>query len=82
MLKGFYYYRQECPSAQTDACIWLLANKLAQLYRHTADGKWRWFEAYLTYDNAILPEAMLLAHLAIGRDEYKEIAHESFEFFR
>lgn len=41
---------------------------------------WRWFETYLTYDNAILPEAMLLAHLAIGREEYKKIAYESFEF--
>lgn len=80
MLKGFYYYSRECPSAQTDACIWLLANKLAQIYRRTAEVHWRWFEAYLTYDNAILPEAMLLAHLAIGREEYKEIAHESFEF--
>lgn len=80
MLKGFYYYSRECPSAQTDACIWLLANKLAQIYRRTAEVHWRWFEAYLTYDNAILPEAMLLAHLAIGREEYKEIARESFEF--
>ncbi|TRX43892.1 glycosyltransferase [Bacteroides sp. HF-5092] len=80
MIKGFYYYSRECPSAQTDACIWLLANKLAQTYRRTAEVNWRWFETYLTYDNAILPEAMLLAHLAIGREEYKKIAYESFEF--
>lgn len=80
MLKGFYYYSRECPSTQTDACIWLLASKLAKIYRQTAEGNWRWFETYLTYDNAILPEAMLLAHLAIGREDYKEIAHESFEF--
>lgn len=80
MLKGLYYYSRECPSQQTDACIWLLANKLAQCYHRTAEKNWRWFETYLTYDNAILPEAMLLAYLAIGKEEYKDIAHESFEF--
>lgn len=80
MLKGFYYYSRECPSAQTDACIWLLANKLTKIYSRTAEVNWQWFEPYLTYDNAILPEAMLLAHLAIGREEYKKIAYESFEF--
>lgn len=80
MLKGFYYYNLECHSSQSDACIWLMANKLTQYYRRTAEGKWKWFEAYLTYDNAILPEAMLLAYLAKGIEEYKEIAHESFEF--
>lgn len=80
MLKGFYYYSREYPSAQTDACIWLLANKLTKIYSRTAEVNWQWFEPYLTYDNAILPEAMLLAHLAIGREEYKKIAYESFEF--
>lgn len=80
MLKGLYYYSLECPSAQVDAYIGLLANKLAQCYHHTAEGKWLWFESYLTYDNSILPEAMLLAYLALDRPEYKEIAYESFEF--
>ncbi|MDD3037847.1 glycosyltransferase [Bacteroides sp.] len=80
MLKGLYYYSHECPSVQTDATICLLANKLAQYYRRTTEVDWQWFETYLTYDNAILSEAMLLAHLAIGSEEYKDIAHESFEF--
>lgn len=79
-LKGLYYYRRECPSAEVDTSIGLLADKLARYYRQTAEGEWLWFEAYLTYDNSILPEAMLLAYLSLGREEYKEIAHESFGF--
>lgn len=80
MLEGLYYYTRVCPSAQADAYIGLLANKLVQCYRRTAGGEWLWFETYLTYDNGILPESMLLAYQAIGREEYKQIAWEAFEF--
>ena len=80
MLEGLYYYTCVCPSAQADAYIGLLANKLVQCYRRTAGGEWLWFETYLTYDNGILPESMLLAYLTIGREEYKQIALEAFEF--
>lgn len=80
MLKGLYYYSRDCPSAEIDAYMGQLANKLVQCYHRTAEGEWRWYEAYLTYDNGILPEAMLMAYIAVGREEYKEIACESFEF--
>lgn len=80
MLEGLYYYTRVCPSAQAGAYIGLLANKLVQCYRRTAGGEWLWFETYLTYDNGILPESMLLAYQAIGREEYKQIAWEAFEF--
>lgn len=80
MLEGLYYYTRVCPSVQADAYIGLLANKLVQCYRRTAGGEWLWFETYLTYDNGILPESMLLAYQAIGREEYKQIAWEAFEF--
>lgn len=43
-------------------------------------GEWRWFEAYLTYDNSLLSEAMLLAHSVVNKEEYKQIAWESFDF--
>lgn len=80
IIKGLYYYSRVYPSAEVDAYIGLLANKLADCYHRTVDREWLWFETYLTYDNSILPEAMLLAYLALDRKEYKEIAYESFEF--
>lgn len=80
MIKGLYYYSLVQPSTKTNECILLLADKLTWCYRQTAESKWQWFEAYLTYDNAILPEAMLLAYLVIGKEEYKEIACQAFDF--
>lgn len=79
-LKGLCYYNQVYPSAEIDELICLLADKLAYWYRATATGEWLWFEAYLTYDNSILSEAILLAYLAVGKEEYKQIARESFDF--
>ena len=80
MIKGLYYYSREYPSAKINESIELLADKLTRYYQHTAEKKWQWFEAYLTYDNAILPEAMLLAYQTIGKEEYKEIACLTFDF--
>jgi hypothetical protein len=51
-----------------------------QMYKHEKTTNWHWFEAYLTYGNSILPEAMLCAYECIGKDEYKNIAKESFNF--
>lgn len=80
MIKGLYYYSRKHPSAETDESIRLLADKLVMYYRQAADEKWCWFEAYLTYDNAILPEALLLAYLITNKKIYKEIAREAFDF--
>lgn len=80
MIKGVYYYSRQYPSAKVDENIRLLTDKLVRYYRAAVDGEWRWFEPYLTYDNAVLPEAMLLAYRVIGKEEYKEIACEAFDF--
>lgn len=80
MIKGLYFYHRESGSVQADKYIRLLADKLARFYSLTADKEWQWFEAYLTYDNSILSEAMLLAHLTTGEEKYKQIAQESFDF--
>ncbi|WP_289292663.1 MULTISPECIES: glycosyltransferase [Bacteroides] len=79
-LKGLYYYNLMYPSDEVQELIRLSADKLARCYRLTAKGKWNWFETYLTYDNSILPEAMLLAYLATEDDTYKTIARKSFDF--
>lgn len=40
---------------------WLLARRLHGLYRTCARGDWLWFEDRVTYDNAVLPMALILA---------------------
>lgn len=80
VIKGLYYYNKVAPSSGISQLIKLLADKLAACYRSSAIGEWRWFEAYLTYDNSLLSEAMLLAHSVVNKEEYKQIARESFDF--
>lgn len=80
LLKGLYYYNSKFPSIKIETFTRLLADKLVRCYRLTAEKDWLWFEKYLTYDNSILPEALLLASLVTGREEDRQIARESFDF--
>ena len=57
-----------------------LAEPLKAAYRANKEGHWNWFENKLTYDNAILPLA-LMYHYEISKDpESREIAFESLEY--
>ncbi|NRF40434.1 glycosyltransferase family 4 protein [Pedobacter foliorum] len=57
-----------------------LAEPLKTAYRTHRAEDWHWFEEKLTYDNAILPLA-LISHYEISKDqESKDIAFESLEF--
>lgn len=80
LLKGLYYYHGEYPSVRIETLIRLLADRLSRLYTLTAAADWHWFENYITYDNSILPEALLMAALVTGKEEYRQMAHESFDF--
>lgn len=57
-----------------------LANTLKKAYNINKDGEWHWFEDILTYDNAILPLALLHHYEATGNIESYKIAMESIEF--
>jgi glycosyltransferase involved in cell wall biosynthesis len=57
-----------------------LAEPLKNAYRKNKDDNWHWFEEKLTYDNAILPLA-LLSHYETTKDkESLNIALESMQF--
>jgi glycosyltransferase involved in cell wall biosynthesis len=76
IVKGLYYQNNK----ENISLIETFANRIMQMYKHEKTTNWHWFEAYLTYGNSILPEAMLCAYECIGKDEYKNIAKESFNF--
>ena len=57
-----------------------LADKLASLYRKVAGKGWYWFEEYVTYCNAVLPQAMLAAYKVLGKKGYLHIGLESLSF--
>jgi len=79
-IKGLYLYNQHHHSASITAHITTLANRLVQMYLHESEPEWQWFEAYMTYGNAILPEALLCAYQETGSPLYQEIARQSFDF--
>jgi len=57
-----------------------MANELVSWYQGSYDEHWRWFGDQLTYANARMPQAMLLAYRATREERFKSIALESFEF--
>ncbi len=58
----------------------LAAGALVCHYRETRAPGWDWFERFLTYDNAVLPHALFVAGLTLGRDEFIEVAVRTTEF--
>ncbi len=55
-------------------------DRLVSLYRGIATEEWRWFEPYLTYSNAVFPEALLLAHAETGNTDYLETGIKTLDF--
>ncbi len=85
MIKGIYNHQKtRVIKTQEDekevALISTLADKLMNMYKHESTENWNWYESYLTYANAVIPEAMLCAYLATNKKEYKETALSTFDF--
>ncbi len=55
-------------------------DRLMSLYRGVATEEWQWFETYLTYSNAVLPEALLLGHEQTGNSEYLDVGIKALDF--
>lgn len=79
-IKGLCYSYAKEPSQEVYDLIQLLADKLVNLYLLTNSNNWKWFEAYLTYENAVLPESLMYAYTITNNEQYKDIAKESFDF--
>ncbi|MFC3563285.1 glycosyltransferase [Pedobacter jamesrossensis] len=57
-----------------------LATVLTNAYNKNKDENWHWYEDILTYDNAILPLALLTHYEVTGNIESYKIAIESIDF--
>ncbi len=57
-----------------------LAGKLVREYHRYSDEDWNWFEEVLTYDNAMIPLALLHAYEITRQDEYLHTALEAVSF--
>lgn len=79
-IKGLCYFQNTFPTKEVTKLIIVLADRLVNCYQQNREDSWRWFEAYLTYDNSVLPESLLYTYQITKNTTYKEIAEESFQF--
>jgi hypothetical protein len=56
------------------------ADFLLDRFNDNASPDWQWFEQYLTYSNAVLSEAMILAYKATGQERYLQAGKSSLDF--
>lgn len=79
-IRGLHEWNTVYRSEKITAIIDQLARRLVDIYTATADEHWQWFEPYLTYKNAVLPESLLLAYRETNNLLYRDIAKASFNF--
>ena len=78
---GLHHYQRAFPEDRNPSRhIEELSGELIAQYGVEADANWRWFESYITYANARLPQALLAAHLSTGDPSCLKIAQDSLDF--
>ena len=82
---GFYIKALSCllskwKEPKTLAALRYHCEQLVTLYDKSHSPDWEWFEPYLTYSNAILPEALLLGYKITGERKYLEVSEKAFNF--
>jgi glycosyltransferase involved in cell wall biosynthesis len=78
---GISYYLRSNPSDENMTEIYRkLTDKMIEFYEHNSSDDWKWFEQKFTYDNAILPLAMLHAAQTFSEEKIRDIAMVSMNF--
>ncbi len=78
---GFYHFLQRYVGATAaKRIVYGLAESLKDTYLKLKKDGWPWFSDSVTYGNAKLPQAMLLAYKTFEDHEFKDIGLESLEF--
>ena len=78
---GLSQYQRACPKDQALSGRMIeLIEQLLKLYEQESSVDWRWFEAYLTYCNGRLPQALFEAYESIKDENYLQVAEDSFKF--
>lgn len=78
---GLSYYLQAHPyNDGLVAQLKELTQPLIEVYESNKGENWYWFEDKLSYDNAILPLALLHSAQITGNERVMEIAYESIDF--
>lgn len=63
-----------------EAIAWSASHHLAECYQRSKRTDWEWFEAQMTYANAVLPHALFVAAKRWPAEGFLEIATRTFDF--
>ncbi|WP_461632264.1 glycosyltransferase family 4 protein [Labilibaculum euxinus] len=78
---GISYYLKRNPADDSmTELLSRLSKKLVESYETNSSDSWRWFEPFLTYDNAMLPLALLHSTEIHNDDKIRKTAFSSMEF--
>lgn len=78
---GLYYYLQKFEGASAvRRCLVSLADSLLEAYAEHSSKGWNWFEDILTYGNAKMPHALMLAYQITKGKQYLETALNALDF--
>jgi hypothetical protein len=78
---GLQHYQKAFPRDKNlDFNVRSLAHKLCEFYQCTSSPDWQWFESYLTYANARLPQALFEAYTTTKDPTYLKIGEDSLKF--
>lgn len=79
-IKGLYFFYHFKKDDSILNLITKLGDNLVSKYRGISQDDWHWFEDYLTYANAVIPEALLLAGECTKNELFTDIAQNTFHF--
>ncbi|MDD5679631.1 MAG: glycosyltransferase [Candidatus Omnitrophica bacterium] len=71
---------QEIEGKDLKELLTVHCDRLVSLYRAVSSEEWQWFENYLTYSNAVLPEALILGYEHTANREYLDIGIKTLDF--
>jgi len=78
---GLQHYQKAFPRDKNlDLNTRTLANQLCEIYQRTSSPDWQWFEPYLTYANARLPQALFEAYMTSKDITYLKIGEDTLNF--
>jgi len=74
-----YYYKIYKDEAVLEK-IKKFADYLVNLYEKESSDNWQWFEEYLTYSNAKIPESLFFAYGVTMNEKYLDVAKKTLDF--
>ena len=65
---------------QLESIAWGASQRLVECYHRAQRPDWKWFESHMTYANAVIPQALLVAGKRWPKEEFLDVAQSSFDF--